>query len=173
MIHVRPADRIVAGFDVAIVGGEIERRPAAFVGEIRIGAVIEQIRGEFVVAVLRRGEQRGPAVVGGLVDIGAGGHQIDRALKAAFARGENQRGHAAAVFGCGSAEESEIVGHRGSSLTRDCQQQHRRDLHVRQRCQLRAAQRRVPHLQLAAPVLLRSARFADKPPAPCAEFNRA
>ena len=76
MIHVGLADRIIAGFDVAIVGREIERRPAALVGEIRIGAVVEQLRGQLVVPVLGRGQQRSPAVVGGLIDIRARRNQI-------------------------------------------------------------------------------------------------
>ena len=113
VIHVRSAHRIVAGFDVAVVGGEVERTPAAVVGEIRIGAVVEQPGGQFVVPVLGCGEERTPAVEGGLIDIGAGCNQIDRAIEASFASGEYQRGQAAAVFGSGSAEESEIVGDRG------------------------------------------------------------
>ena len=42
MVHVALADRIIATFDVAVVDGKIEGRPAAVVGYIRIGAVIEE-----------------------------------------------------------------------------------------------------------------------------------
>ena len=98
VVHVALADRIVARLDVAVVGGEIERRPAALVGEVRIGAVLEQVRAELVVAVLRRDEQRAPAVAGGLVDVGAGGEQhLDR-LEIVGARRKHQRRQPAAVF---------------------------------------------------------------------------
>ena len=62
MIHVGLADRIIAAFDIAVVGGKIERRPSAFVGEIHIGAMIQQIRSQLVVAILRRDQQRAPAI---------------------------------------------------------------------------------------------------------------
>ena len=35
VVHVALADRIVAAFDVAVVGREVQRRPAALVGEVR------------------------------------------------------------------------------------------------------------------------------------------
>ena len=82
MIHVGLAHGIVAAFDVAVVGGEVERPPAAFVGDVGIGAVIEQIGGQLVVPVLGGGEQRGPAVVGDLIDVGAGVDQNLGALEA-------------------------------------------------------------------------------------------
>jgi hypothetical protein len=62
VIEVAGAHRIVAAFDIAVVGGQIERSPAAFVGEIGIGAAFEQERGEDVVAVLGRGQQGRPSV---------------------------------------------------------------------------------------------------------------
>jgi hypothetical protein len=35
MVHVRLGNRIVAAFDVAVVGGEVQRRPSALVGPVR------------------------------------------------------------------------------------------------------------------------------------------
>ena len=75
MIHVGFADRIISGFNIAVVGGEIERRPPAFVGEIHIGAVLQQKRAELVVAILRRHQQGAPAVAGNLVDVRSGRQQ--------------------------------------------------------------------------------------------------
>src|SRR5882724_6669736 len=43
VVHVRLARGIVAAFDVPVVGRDIERRPAAFVGDVGIGAMVEQI----------------------------------------------------------------------------------------------------------------------------------
>jgi len=68
VIHVRLGDRIVATFDVAVIGRQIERRPAALVGDVRIGALLEQELGELIVPVVHRGQQRRPAVLGDLVD---------------------------------------------------------------------------------------------------------
>ena len=103
VIHVALADRIIAVLDVAVVGREIERHPAAFVGEVRIGAVVEQIRAELVVAVLRRDQQRAPAVRGRLVDVGAGREQHLHRLEIVRARREHERRQPAAVFRRGPA----------------------------------------------------------------------
>ena len=98
MIEIAFADRIVAVLDVAVVGGEIERHPAAFVGQVRIGAVIEQIRAELVVPVLRRDEQRGPAVAGRLIDVRAGRQQHLHRLEIVGARRDDERRQLPAVF---------------------------------------------------------------------------
>ena len=58
VVHVAPADGVVAVLDVAVVGREVQRRPSALVGEVRVGAVLQQIRAELVVAVLCRDQQR-------------------------------------------------------------------------------------------------------------------
>ena len=47
MVHVGLADRIVAALDVAVIGGQVQRRPAAVILDIRIGAVVQQIRARF------------------------------------------------------------------------------------------------------------------------------
>ena len=79
MVHVALADRIIPGLDVTVVGREIERDPSAFVGEVRIGAVVKQIRSELVVPILRRDKQRAPAVPRDLVHVRSGGQQnLDR-----------------------------------------------------------------------------------------------
>ena len=92
------AHRIIAAFDIAVVGGQIERRPAAVVGDVGIGAVIEQIGAQLVVAILGRGQQRGPAVVRSLIDVGAGLDQDSGALEAILASRVNQRRESAAIF---------------------------------------------------------------------------
>ena len=75
MIHVALTHRIIPGFDIAIVGGKIERRPPAFVGEIHVGAVVQQIRAELVVSILRRDQQGTPTVVADLIHIRSRGEQ--------------------------------------------------------------------------------------------------
>ena len=91
VIHVALADGIVAVLDVAVVGGQVQRHPAALVGQVRIGAVLEQIRAELVVAVLRRHQQRAPAVAGRLVDVGAGCEQHLHRLEVVGARRIDER----------------------------------------------------------------------------------
>ena len=75
VIHVRLGNRIVAALDVAVVGRQIERRPAALVGDVGIGALLEQELRQLIVAVVDRGEQRRPAVLGDLIDRRAGVEQ--------------------------------------------------------------------------------------------------
>ncbi len=43
VIHVGRPHRIIAAFDVAIIGGQIERRPSAIVRSVRICAMLQQI----------------------------------------------------------------------------------------------------------------------------------
>src|SRR5580698_8116820 len=54
-------------FLVADLHSQVERRPAFGVREARIGAVIDQERGDVVEAVLNGDEERAAAVDGGLV----------------------------------------------------------------------------------------------------------
>src|ERR1019366_168053 len=110
VIHVGLADRVVAGFYVAIVGGEIERIPAALVGQIRIGAVVEQPRSHFVVAILRCCQERAPAIIRGLIDICTGIDEILSALHAAFTCGEHEGCEAAAIAWGRPAEKRKVVG---------------------------------------------------------------
>ena len=73
--QVRLRHRIVAALDVAVVGGQVERRPAALVGEVHVRAALDQQRRQRVVPVVDRRQQRRPAVLGGLIDVGAGVEQ--------------------------------------------------------------------------------------------------
>src|SRR4051794_31334298 len=70
MIEIALANRIIAGFNVSIIGGQIQWDPAAFVGKIRIGAVIEQECSNLVITILSGNQQRAPAVSSDLIDIG-------------------------------------------------------------------------------------------------------
>jgi hypothetical protein len=91
MVHIGRAHGIVAGLDITIVGGQIERRPSAFVGDVGIGAVIQKIGRQLVVLVLGRGEQRGPAVIGDLIDVSPGFEQDPGAIETIFACREDER----------------------------------------------------------------------------------
>ena len=97
MIQVRFRHRIVAAFDVAIVGREIQGRPAALVGDVGVGAALNQELAQPVVPVVRRGQQRRPAVFGRLVHVGAGVEQDPCRLEIAFAGGKDQRCQPAAA----------------------------------------------------------------------------
>ena len=97
VVHVRLGHRVVAALDVAVVGREVQRRPAALVGEVHVGAALDQVGAQLVVAVLRRREQRRPAVFGRLVDVGARVEQQLGRFDVAFARREDKRGQAAAA----------------------------------------------------------------------------
>jgi hypothetical protein len=59
---------------------------------VRIGAVLEQLRGHLVMRVGRREHERAGAVEQGLVRIGTGGEQRARRLERAGTHGEQQRG---------------------------------------------------------------------------------
>ncbi len=98
MIHVALADRIIAGFDIAVVGGQIERRPRAFVGEIHIGAVVQQIRSELVVPILRRDQQGAPAIAGDLVHVRSRRQQDFDGIEIVGADRVDQRRETAAIF---------------------------------------------------------------------------
>ena len=97
VVHVRLRHRIVATFDVAVVGRQVQRIPAALVGEIGIGPALEEQRPELIVPVVGRHEQRRPSVVGGLVHVGAGIEQHLRGVDVAFARRKHQRRQTAAA----------------------------------------------------------------------------
>ena len=56
MVHVRLRYWKVAAFDIAVVGGQIQRRPVAFVGEIHVRAAFEQIFRELVMPIVGRGQ---------------------------------------------------------------------------------------------------------------------
>jgi hypothetical protein len=97
VIHVRLGHRIITAFDVAVVGGKVQRRPPALVGEIHIGAPINQHRRQPVMAVVGRRQQRRPAVLGDLIDVGPGVEQQVRRLEIALTRREHERRQAAAA----------------------------------------------------------------------------
>src|SRR5690242_3688427 len=99
VIHVRRADRIIAAFDVAIVGGEIQRGPAALVGKVHVSAVLEQVGTEFVIAVLGGDQQGAPAVAGGLVDVGSGSQERLYGFEIVRASCVDESGKASAIFG--------------------------------------------------------------------------
>ena len=90
---------IIAAFDIAVVGGEIERRPSAFVGEIHIGAVLQQIRSQLVVAILRRDQQGAPAVARDLVDVRSRRQQRFHGIEIVGADRVDQRRQTSAIFG--------------------------------------------------------------------------
>ena len=98
MIHVRLADRIISGFDIAVVRSQIKRRPAALVGEIHVGAVVQQIRSELVVPVLRRDQQGAPAVSRDLVHVRSGRQQDFDGIEIVGANRIHQRRQLAAIF---------------------------------------------------------------------------
>src|SRR6185436_1549974 len=70
----------------------VERSPSALVGEIRVGAPVEQERCELIVAVVHRREQRRPSVLGRFVDWRTGVNQQSGGLDVAFARRKHERG---------------------------------------------------------------------------------
>ena len=96
MIHVRLRHRIVATLDITVVRRQIEGRPAALVGDVHVGAALDQIGRQLVVPVVRRGEQRSPAILGRLVHVGASVEQQFGGLRVAFAGRKDQRSQAAA-----------------------------------------------------------------------------
>ncbi len=98
MIHVALADRIIPGFDIAVVGGKIERRPPAFVGEIHIGAVVQQKRSQLVVPILRRHQQRAPAIAGDLVDVRSRRQQDFDGIEIVGANRIDQRRQTTTIF---------------------------------------------------------------------------
>ena len=89
----RLADGIISGFDIAVIGRQIERRPTAFVGEIHIGAMFHQKRSQLVVPILRGDQQGAPSVARGLVHVRAGGEKcldgIESSARAAYTSGVN------------------------------------------------------------------------------------
>ena len=91
MVHIRRAHRIVAAFNIAVISRKIQGRPAAAIRDVRIRAVIQQIRRQFVVPVLRRHEQGSPPIMGSLIHIGARLYQNLGALQAIFAGCVHQR----------------------------------------------------------------------------------
>ena len=54
MIHIALGHRVIAVFDVAIVGRKVQRSPSTFVHEIRIRTMIEKIGTKLVIPILRR-----------------------------------------------------------------------------------------------------------------------
>ena len=92
------ADRIIAAFDVAVVGGKIKRRPSAFVGEIHIGAMLQQIRSQLVVSILRRHQQGAPAIVRYLVDVRSRRQQCFHGIEIVGAHRIDQRRKTTAIF---------------------------------------------------------------------------
>src|SRR5690349_13241837 len=120
MIHVRRPHRIIAALNIAVVGGEIEWRPPTVVRDVGIGAVLHQIRRQFVMPVLRSGEQWSPSVKGPLVDISAGFDQNPGAFQTVFASRQYQGCQAAAIFGSRRAEEQrDFFGRRPGFSVRD------------------------------------------------------
>jgi hypothetical protein len=99
VIHIGPAGRIVAAFDIAVVGCNVQRRPAAQVGDVRVRAVLEQKLAELIVTILRSRQQRRPAELARLIHIGAGRKQRARRFDVALARGEDQRRQTAPLRG--------------------------------------------------------------------------
>src|SRR5690606_34584311 len=83
--------------EVTVVRREIERRPAALVREVHVGAVLDQEFAELVVAVLRRGEQRAPAVTRDLIHVRAGLEQRSRRFEVTRAGRVDERRQLAAV----------------------------------------------------------------------------
>ncbi len=113
VIQVGLRDRVVAPFDVAVVGREIERRPAALVRHVHVAAAVDEQLRERVVPVVDRGQQRRPAVLGGLVDLRAAVEQRFRGFEVALARGEHQRRQpAAAAAHQPRLDERVVVGRR-------------------------------------------------------------
>src|SRR6185312_170163 len=103
MVHVRLADRVIARLDVAVVGGKVKVRPAAFVREIDVGAVVEQVQAKLIEPVLGSGEKRAPAVEARLVDVRACRKKRLNGIKVVRTDSEDQRSQTAAIFGgCGS-----------------------------------------------------------------------
>jgi hypothetical protein len=99
-----------------LVHRQVQRRPPALVGEVGVGAAIEQQLRQLVVAVVDRREQRRPAVLGRLVDVGAGVEQLAGRGDVALARGKRQRREAttAAATRPGHDDFTVVVGHRGT-----------------------------------------------------------
>jgi len=112
-VHVTLGDRIIAAFDVAVVGGDVEGRPSAAVGQVRIRAALEQHGCQLVMAVVDRRQQRGPAVVRRQVDVGAAVEQDLCRVEVAFARGKDQRRQSAAVGAHESGFDDRIVARIG------------------------------------------------------------
>ena len=109
VVHVRPRYRIVAALDIAVVGREIERGPAALVGQVDIGAQSDQLNGQLVVSVVGRRQQRRPAVLGWLVDRSAPLDQEARRLGIAFPRRKHQRRQPAAARAHQSSDNDVVV----------------------------------------------------------------
>ena len=55
MIHIRFGYWIITTFDVAVIGRQVQRRPAALIGDVHVGAVLNQIGCQLVVPVVGRG----------------------------------------------------------------------------------------------------------------------
>jgi hypothetical protein len=91
MVHIRRAHRIVAAFNIAVISRKIQGRPAALIRDVRIRAVIQQIRRQFVVPVLRRNEQGSPPIMSSLIQVSARLYQNLGALKAILAGRVDQR----------------------------------------------------------------------------------
>ena len=109
VVHVGLASRIVAALDVAVVRRDVQRAPAAFVLDVRIGAAFEEEFAELVMTVLRGREQRCEAELRRLIDVGAGIEQQLCRREIAFARREHERRQAAGVAGRGGAR---VAGRR-------------------------------------------------------------
>ena len=107
VIEVRLRHRVVAAFDVAVVGGQVKRCPPALVGEVHVRAAVDQHLGERVVAVVDRRQQRRPPVLGRLVDLRAASDEGLRRVDVAFARGEHERSESAAAL----ADQTCLHGH--------------------------------------------------------------
>ena len=110
-------DRVVAAFDVAVVGREIERRPAALVREIDVAPCSSSMRPACSAGCSSR-QQRRPAVFRRLVDVRAGSNQHLRRFEVAFARRKDQRRQAAAAAADQTGDDDVgIVGFRELSRT--------------------------------------------------------
>ena len=110
IVHIRLRHRVVAALDVAVISREVQRRPTTFIGEVRVRAVLEQVRTELVVSVVAGHEQRRPAVLGDLVHIGARFDQYFGRVETAFPRRKYQRREAAASPSDKTGDDDVLIG---------------------------------------------------------------
>jgi hypothetical protein len=73
MIHIAFANRIVTAFDIAVIGRKVQRRPATTVGEVRIGASVQQKRSKPVETGFVSRQARGSSHIRNLVYIRSSG----------------------------------------------------------------------------------------------------
>lgn len=91
MVHVKLAGWIVAAFNIAIVGSDIERVPAAFVGYVGIGSLFEQVFAELIETVLGGGKQLALAKLADFVYVGTSVYQRLHRSRIIFTYGKVQR----------------------------------------------------------------------------------